>query len=50
MRIACCLPPHRKLWERFLADYEARLLPELPSGSPCFFPFQRILFWASRPA
>lgn len=39
-----------ELWERFLADYEARLLPELPSSSPCFFPFQRILFWASRPA
>ena len=40
------LPPD--LYDRFVADYRARLLPQLDAGQPFFFPFKRILCWARR--
>jgi trans-aconitate 2-methyltransferase len=36
------------LFPRFLAAYEERLLPTLRDGTPYFYPFKRILFWAQR--
>jgi trans-aconitate 2-methyltransferase len=36
-------------YEAFLADYERELVAELGDDEPCFFPFSRILFVASRP-
>lgn len=40
------MPPD--LWPRFLERYRERLLPQLPESRPFFYPFRRILFWASR--
>ena len=40
------LPPD--LFERFVDDYRARLLPQLDAGQPFFFPFKRILCWGRR--
>jgi trans-aconitate 2-methyltransferase len=37
------LPP--ALFERFVEDYRARLLPQLDEAQPFFFPFKRILCW-----
>jgi trans-aconitate 2-methyltransferase len=42
------LPP--ALFEQFVDDYRARLLPQLNPGRPFFFPFKRILCWAQRSA
>ena len=36
------------LFEQFVDDYRARLLPQLDRGRPFFFPFKRILLWAQR--
>jgi trans-aconitate 2-methyltransferase len=36
------------LWPEFLKRYRERLLPELAETRPYFYPFKRILFWASR--
>lgn len=37
-------------YERFLAEYTARLLERLGERSPYFYGFKRILFWGRRPA
>ena len=37
------------LYGRFLVDYERELLAVMGDRSPCFFPFNRILFVARRP-
>src|SRR5438093_1547907 len=37
-----------ELYERFVARYRERLLPELEDTRPYFFAFKRILFWAQR--
>ena len=37
------------LYDRFLARYRALLLPRLKDERPYFYPFKRILFWASKP-
>ena len=37
------------LYERFLVDYERELLASMGNDTPCFFPFNRILFVARRP-
>jgi trans-aconitate 2-methyltransferase len=37
------LPP--ALFEQFVEDYRARLLPQLDATRPFFFPFKRILCW-----
>jgi trans-aconitate 2-methyltransferase len=37
------------LYGQFLIDYEQALLEEMGDRSPCFFPFNRILFVARRP-
>jgi trans-aconitate 2-methyltransferase len=37
-----------ELWPRFLERYRERLLPRLADTRPFFYPFKRILFWASR--
>src|SRR6185503_12845683 len=42
------LPPD--LFERFVAEYRARLLPQLDAAQPYFFPFKRILCWGQRAA
>jgi trans-aconitate 2-methyltransferase len=42
------LPP--ALFEQFVDDYRARLLPQLDPGRPFFFPFKRILCWGQRSA
>ena len=42
------LPPD--LFERFVGDYRARLLPQLDAARPFFFPFKRILCWGRRTA
>ena len=42
------LPP--ALFDRFVDDYRARLLPQLDAGRPFFFPFKRILCWGQRSA
>jgi trans-aconitate 2-methyltransferase len=36
------------LWETFLSRYRDRLLPALDDRRPYFYPFKRILFWATR--
>jgi trans-aconitate 2-methyltransferase len=36
------------LWPEFLDRYRERLLPKLADARPFFYPFKRILFWASR--
>lgn len=36
------------LWPRFLERYRDVLLPQLADTRPYFYPFKRILFWASR--
>ena len=36
-------------YDAFLRDYERALLDELGDAAPCFFPFNRILFVATRP-
>jgi trans-aconitate 2-methyltransferase len=38
------------LFERFVEDYRARLLPQLDAAQPYFFPFKRILCWGQRSA
>jgi trans-aconitate 2-methyltransferase len=42
------LPP--ALFDRFVEDYGARLLPRLDAAQPFFFPFKRILCWGQRAA
>lgn len=37
-----------ELWPRFLERYRELLMPQLPDTRPFFYPFRRILFWASR--
>ena len=37
-----------ELWPRFLERYRECLLPQLTDSRPYFYPFKRILFWASR--
>lgn len=39
-----------ELWAAFLARYRELLLPQLAATRPFFYPFNRILFWARRPA
>jgi trans-aconitate 2-methyltransferase len=36
------------LWPVFLERYRERLLPQLEDARPFFYPFKRILLWASR--
>jgi trans-aconitate 2-methyltransferase len=36
------------LYDRFVAEYQARLLPRLENARPFFFPFKRILCWGQR--
>ena len=36
------------LFERFVEEYRARLLPQLDAAEPYFFPFKRILCWGQR--
>jgi trans-aconitate 2-methyltransferase len=36
------------LFERFVEEYRARLLPRLNAAQPYFFPFKRILCWGQR--
>jgi trans-aconitate 2-methyltransferase len=40
------LPPD--LFGRFVEEYQARLLPQLESTRPFFFPFKRVLCWGQR--
>jgi trans-aconitate 2-methyltransferase len=40
------LPP--EVFEAFLAEYRRRLLSQIGSDRPFFFPFKRILFWGRR--
>jgi trans-aconitate 2-methyltransferase len=37
-----------ELWPEFLERYRERLLPQLAETRPFFYPFKRVLFWASR--
>jgi len=37
-----------EMYERFLARYKERLLPQLQDTRPYFYPFKRILLWAQR--
>ena len=37
-----------ELWDQFLERYRAVLLPQLAETRPFFYPFKRVLFWASR--
>lgn len=37
-----------ELWPQFLERYRELLLPQLPDTRPFFYPFRRVLFWASR--
>jgi trans-aconitate 2-methyltransferase len=41
------LPPD--LFARFVEEYQARLMPQLESTRPFFFPFKRVLCWGQRP-
>ena len=41
-------PLSRERWEQFLQRHRERLTQELGDGSPCFYPFKRILMWAQR--
>jgi trans-aconitate 2-methyltransferase len=36
------------LWPRFLETYRSRLLAALDADRPFFYPFKRLLLWASR--
>jgi trans-aconitate 2-methyltransferase len=36
------------VFERFVEEYGARLLPQLDAAQPYFFPFKRILCWGQR--
>jgi trans-aconitate 2-methyltransferase len=36
-------------YDAFLAEYERELIDEMDDHEPCFFPFSRILFTATRP-
>jgi hypothetical protein len=36
-------------YDALLADYEHELIDEMGDHEPCFFPFSRILFTATRP-
>jgi trans-aconitate 2-methyltransferase len=45
-RIFAALPA--ELHEPFLAEYRTRVLQAIGDRSPYFYPFKRILFWASR--
>jgi trans-aconitate 2-methyltransferase len=36
-------------YDAFLVDYERELVAEMGDHEPCFFPFDRILFTATRP-
>jgi trans-aconitate 2-methyltransferase len=38
-----------ELHEPFVAEYRRRLLAEIGDHEPFFYPFKRILFWASKP-
>jgi trans-aconitate 2-methyltransferase len=38
-----------ELFERFLAEYRARLLPRLDQRRPYFYPFKRVLLWGRGP-
>jgi trans-aconitate 2-methyltransferase len=38
------------LFERFVEEYRARLLPQLDAAEPYFFPFKRILCWGQTSA
>ena len=38
----------KELYARFLERFRAKLLPQLRDTHPYFFPFKRILFWATR--
>jgi trans-aconitate 2-methyltransferase len=46
-RFANALPS--ELYEPFVAEYRRRLLESIGDRSPYFYPFKRILFWASKP-
>jgi trans-aconitate 2-methyltransferase len=46
-RIFAALPT--ELHEPFVDEYRRRLLTEIGDRSPYFYPFKRILFWASKP-
>jgi trans-aconitate 2-methyltransferase len=35
-------------WEQFVHEYRNELFRALPDAKPFFFPFKRILFWASK--
>jgi trans-aconitate 2-methyltransferase len=37
-----------ELWPRFLERYRERLLPRLEATRPFFYPYKRVLLWASR--
>jgi trans-aconitate 2-methyltransferase len=37
-----------ELWPHFLERYRELLMPQLPDQRPFFYPFRRVLFWASR--
>ena len=41
------LPP--ELFQEFLREYRAALLPRLSAREPYFYPFARLLLWAARP-
>jgi trans-aconitate 2-methyltransferase len=38
------------VYDRFVAEYRARLLPRLEDSRPFFYPFKRILCWGQRSA
>ncbi len=39
-----------ELFEAFLRDYRATLLPQLESTEPFFYPFKRLFCWGKRTA
>ena len=39
----------RRCYEPFVDEYRRRLLAAIGDTAPYFYPFKRILFWASRP-
>jgi trans-aconitate 2-methyltransferase len=39
-----------ELFDRFLDEYQSRLLARLEAAQPFFFPFKRILCWGQKPA
>jgi trans-aconitate 2-methyltransferase len=38
------------VYDRFVDEYRARLLPRLDDSRPFFYPFKRILCWGRRSA